>query len=453
MSACGHFFLIDVPTFDAICQLGHPDAAAAYLILAAGTGPDNMTSSWGRDAVAKRTALNWRRADACTTKLEQHGFLRWIEKSSRKTRLLLPVLETRHPLSPRRAAIVKKIAAGGQPESGAELAAAQEAEGLGWLHVDETGDWRSIATRPMQPAYLPISLIGDEMGRVTSETSIVERVRKARDAMAFHLLIHMYRLQDLAEHGGVDPYALYQMGERGLVVSTAQFDVLQFANLRSWVRWTDDMLPHRRDTEAPGDDLFKRLAVLEDAGAVEWSLVMAEDDKRDALPIYPAALLRFGKIVPDAPESIVGAYALAAACALAGKPDVLDSWAHAASASFVLPVDRMNRHATLIGIPRLRGRARTRNAQRWTADLHRIAREWIAVFRGIIAEHAVELLEPLDRRFADFNGDFNVDLNESSTLLQRDINDSSQSAMHEFRPSDGDDQDFGDWNSDWADAI
>lgn len=41
----GHMFLVDRPTFAKVCELGDADVAAAYLILAAGTGPDNRTST------------------------------------------------------------------------------------------------------------------------------------------------------------------------------------------------------------------------------------------------------------------------------------------------------------------------------------------------------------------------------------------------------------------------
>ncbi len=65
----GQFFIVDVPTFVAVCDLGDVDAAAAYLILAAGTGPDNRTTTWSREAINQRTGLNWRKADAAITKL------------------------------------------------------------------------------------------------------------------------------------------------------------------------------------------------------------------------------------------------------------------------------------------------------------------------------------------------------------------------------------------------
>ncbi len=74
----GSFFIVDRPTFAKVCDLGDPDLAAAYLVLAAGTGADNRTSSWSREAINRRTALNWRKANDCIAKLEKQGLAEWI---------------------------------------------------------------------------------------------------------------------------------------------------------------------------------------------------------------------------------------------------------------------------------------------------------------------------------------------------------------------------------------
>ena len=70
------------------------------------------------------------------------------------------------------------------------------------------------------------------------------------------------------------------------------------------------------------------------------------------------------------------------------------------------------------------------------------------MFRGVIATHAPDLLAVADRRFADFNEEFNV----ASKMLQRDINDPSWSGNNEgsvlrtdgLRPSPSSDEGFGD---------
>mgnify|MGYP007121612074 FL=1 len=115
---------------------------------------------------------------------------------------------------------------------------------------------------------------------------------------------------------------------------------------------------------------------------------------------------------------------------------------------FFLPADRLAREARLIGIPRLRYRAKTTNAARWRKDLMEEIKDVVQMFRGIINEYAPELLVEADRRLADFNDASTW----SSTMLQRDINDPSQSSKHDgsvlrtdgLRPSPSSDEGFSD---------
>ena len=89
--------------------------------------------------------------------------------------------------------------------------------------------------------------------------------------------------------------------------------------------------------------------------------------------------------------------------------------------AFILPAERLAREATLVGVPRLRCRAKTSNAARWRKELLDDADGFVQMFRGIIAEHAPELLAAADKRLADFN----AVSTRTSTLVQRDINDPS----------------------------
>ena len=130
----GQFFIVDVPTFVAVCKLGDVDAAAAYLILAAGTGPDNRTTTWSREAINQRTGLNWRKADTAIAKLVQGGFAQWLTPSvAPRPRLALPLLETRQPLPPRLQKLAERIADGDVLKSAQDLRDANFGAGLGWF--------------------------------------------------------------------------------------------------------------------------------------------------------------------------------------------------------------------------------------------------------------------------------------------------------------------------------
>lgn len=439
----GHMFLVDVPTYAAVCNLGDADVAAVYLILAAGTGADNRTSTWSREAVNKRTALNWRKASACFDKLEQGGFIRWLtSKSIRKTRIDLPPLETRKPMQKHVAALADRIMHGEQPVTATDKDAATIGKDQGWLAQDDDGTWRFVADRPMVKAYLPMSLVGDEKGKSIAGSTIVERIRMSRDHMAFRLLVDLYALQDLAEHGGVDRSHFNKKVDREKAGATDQFQVWRFKNGGQWVTWNDALKHHRRKpTEAEiaegvkpdymGKGIFGAVGILEDAGALEWVYYLAEDAASDSTRVYPVAVERHGKLVWSEIETIVGGFAVRAACALNKSPTDAVAWERAMPSEFLLPADRLARQATVVGVPRLRHRAKTSNTARWRKELVDEAASVIAMFRGIINEHAPELLADADRRLADFNGASTESSTKTSTLVQRYINDPSWYGKHD----------------------
>lgn len=437
----GNMFLVDVPTYAAVCGLGDPDVAAVYLILAAGTGADNRTSTWSREAVNKRTGLNWRKASGCFDKLERAGLLRWITgKSTRKPRLDLPPIETRPAMQKHVAALADRIMHGEQPTTATEKGAATIGKDHGWLDQDDAGTWYFVSERPMVKAYLPNSLVGDETGKPISGSTIVDRIRLARDPMTFRLLVDLYALQDLAELGGVDRWFLRKKFARRTITRTGTFQVWEYSEGSELVRVQGGKLSHhaRKVTEAEkaagwnsAKDFFPRVKILEDAGALEWVYYLAEDDTETSVLIHPLAVERHGKVVWSEIETIVGSYATRAACALAEMQGSIDGYEGLLSSRFLLAADRLAREATVVGIPRLRCRAKTTNAARWRKELVDDAMSHIGMFRGIINEHAPELLAKPDSRLADFNGISTKISTETSTLVQRDINDSSWSGRHE----------------------
>jgi hypothetical protein len=423
--------------------LGDADVAAVYLILSAGTGADNRTRTWSREAVNKRTGLNWRKADACIGKLEAAGLVQWISgKGTRTPRLDLPPIETRKPMQKHVADIAERIMHGEQPITAKDKGAATIGKDQGWIAQDEDGTWRFVADRPLVKAWLANALVGDETGKATEASTIVDRIRMARDPMAFRLLVDLYSLQNLAEHGGVDRYYLSKKFERASAVKSGAFQVWKFTGGGELVRVGKGELAHHAKTPTPEEKaagennamvFFPRVSILEDAGALEWVYYLAEDNDDASTHIYPVAVERHGKVVWSELESIVGGYAVRAACALCSIDTMADAmkWERAMPTQFLLPADRLAREAALVGVPRLRCRAKTTNTARWRQELNEDAAETIKMFRGIIAERAPELLDDADRRFADFNVEFNAGSTETSTLVQRDINDTSWSGKHD----------------------
>ncbi|GEO01850.1 hypothetical protein NSE01_36820 [Novosphingobium sediminis] len=415
----GQFFIVDVPTFVAVCELGDVDAAAAYLILAAGTGPDNRTTTWSREAINQRTGLNWRKADTAIAKLVQGGFAQWLTPSGApRPRLALPLLETRQPLPPRLMKLAERIANGDDLKSAQDLRDATLGGELGWFGQND-GRWFLRSERPMVKAYLPKSLAGDETGKAMAGRSTIDNVRKARDPMALQLLVELYAKQDLAEHGGVDRQALRTKFKSVKAYATGKYQIWRFEQSRQIVSLHEGLYLHERQlTKADiemglnrAQDLFERVRILEDAGALEWVYYLAEDDSDTSTHIYPVAVVRHGKIVLNELESIVGSFATRAASALYANDAIARKWEDEMPGSFILPAERMLREAALVGVPRLRHRAKTSNAGRWRADLEQVAAETIAEFEAVIAERMPSLLADPEQRLADFN--------EASILFQR----------------------------------
>lgn len=428
----GDFFGVELETFHRVCALNDPDVCAAYLILAAGTGADNRTSTWSREAVNQRTSLNWRQARDAVSRLKQAGLVR-CTKSGARPRYDLPPYDARESLPLHIADLVTSIAAGEQPSGRSAIAMAAHAAGRG--HLRKGVDGRYEPTPPTKPQYawLPKTIVDG----AASERPPVERVRRARDAMAFRMLVDLYSIQDLAENGGVDRQWLRRKFKRSKSHANGSFQVWQFEYENEYVSWGGVFDVHKREPTPEekkegknrAQDVFERLSILQDAGLLEWVYYLTEDEGEKALLIHPVALTRQNGTDDKAIETIVGSYAIRAGVALSTNEERRsEAWATYYETTtpklMLLPAEKLLRQVQVVGVPRLRYRAKTSNAARWQQDLHEQCPEYIRGYRQIVSEHAPELLDVPDHRHADFNVTSMLD----QRGVQRDINDSSGSA-------------------------
>lgn len=72
----GGFFGVDRRTWARICVPGSLNEAVAYLVLACGTGRDNVTSTWSVEAIERRTGISRYRAATAIKNLQTEGFVR-----------------------------------------------------------------------------------------------------------------------------------------------------------------------------------------------------------------------------------------------------------------------------------------------------------------------------------------------------------------------------------------
>lgn len=371
----GSFFVIHIPTFHKLTALGDPDMCAAYLILAAGTGGDSRTSTWGSQAVAQRTSLDWRRAEATVKRLEDVGFIkRWVRGRKPRTELLIPV----------------------EPPSSAD-----------------------------RVAFLPNSFAGGGNQRPP-----VDRLRRSRDPLAFRLLLDLYSLQNLADNGGVGREWIVQRFKRTPTNARGAFQVWKFHAPSTRIQGdVFDFLrePIIKTSKRTGDGnadagILERLNILETAGLIEWAYYLAEDASDTGVMLHPVAIRRAGKVDISTVETRLGYYATRAGVALSTGPHRSEEVAMHYEASMpdlmLLPAEKNLLEVRLVGVVRLLYRAKTQNTARWQYTLNEEALLHLQGYRNIIERYAPEFLSRLDRPIADFN--------DASMMLQRRFNSDSK---------------------------
>jgi hypothetical protein len=390
----GHFALVDVPSVAKVAKETDSDTTAVYLAEALWTDATGRRSSMGREGCRKRLGLRWSTVSRSTMLLEKKGLQTRHDKSSRIVNIDLKFVETR-PMREGYHAGLERAGKGIAPTTDRERKVHEQLVADGWIDADG----RVIEHRPIQPAYMPLSLLGDVFGQPTGQPCIIERIRKARDPLAFLMLVQMYQHHNLPDLGGTDRRFLrLAAGEEKEVHKTADLRVLQAWSMVEQMHHFDLTRDHCRDrSDENVRAYFDRCKVLEDAGALEVVIAAMEDDSPDAQMIYPLGVLRHGKLVESEPEHAVGMMAIAATVAMRGDLDRLDAWLDYAPKSFFAPVDRMYRKAVIRGIPRLVARPRTEATRRWHAERMELCREWVEVFTGLIQEHAPDLLKASGR--------------------------------------------------------
>lgn len=390
----GHFAMVDEPSVTKVAKETDADTTAVYLAEALWTDATGRRSSMGREGCRKRLGLRWSTASRSTMLLEEKGLQTRHDKSSRIVNIDLKFVETR-PMREGYHAGLERARNAIAPATDRERKVHEQLVADGW--IDHDG--QVIEHRPIKPAYMPLSLLGDVFGQPTGQPCIIERIRKARDPLAFLMLVQMYARQNLPDIGGTDRRFVWMQGAGEKEAHrTADLRVLQAWNLSMWTQHCEVTRDHRRNSgNEDAQAYFDRVKILADAGALEFVIAAMEDDSPDAQMIYPLGVLRHGKLVESEPEHAVGMLAIAATVAMQGDVGRLDAWLDYAPTSFFAPVDRMYRKAVIRGIPRLVARPRTEATRRWHAERMELCREWVEVFTGLIQEHAPNLLKASGR--------------------------------------------------------
>ena len=259
MTAIDGFFAIGKPQWMEACGLGL-NPAVAYLVLARGTGHDNITTRWSAEAVRVHAGISWPRAKTAVELLDGTGAII--------------------------AAITRK---GDKPTR--KLAIPKDAEHRLWL---------------------PNALVTG----AGIELPPVAKLRQSQNLEHLQTFIELYGVQDLAGDGGLPRSLVRASFTRERICEQGPFIVYGFRRDSSRSCWSDGPLSRfaQRKVES-GSAAWACLAALENMGLLESVDYLAESDSPDAELLHPLtgdaavadALLAFTEALPEvyqhAPEN------------------------------------------------------------------------------------------------------------------------------------------------------
>ena len=349
------FFAVDRRSWSRVCKItvGH---AAAYLVLARGTGADNMTTSWSANAIETYTGISRANSKAYIEDLVRFGI---ITKSLRTPTLPKYVLN--------RSSDIGDIS-----------------DHVHWVPKGE------VLEKP-EMIWLPNSIV-DGLGREIAPT---ELLRQTQNLDAMRLFVNLYFEHRLDVHGGVD--WRISTGElvkfsREKITDNAQYSLWGFLQEGypgggSPSFWYDHLgkTEHLKGDQRKkliddrSNSYFASLRMLQSLGLIEIVPHLIEGDEDTSEIICP---IPFKSGEPG--EQEIHASAMRAADAL--MPD----WAKAKAKTFpiVVPVLNHFQSVTVIGIIRMKYRPQTEATAQWLSNADKW--EMMAMNFEKIAEKALK---------------------------------------------------------------
>jgi hypothetical protein len=225
------FFAVGKETFKSACHLGM-NPACALLVMASGTGKDNVTTKWSAEAVSTHVGVRWSTAKEAINALLDLGIV--TLKPGKSTR---PIYK-----------------------------------------LSKDGDL----------IWLPRSLIEG----AANEVPPITKVRQTQDAMMLRLLVDLYSAQNLREDGGVRADVYCEIYDRRQAGQQAAYTVWDFTKKHKTVSWNDLTRPHWRefltdkeeeDGKNKGVDFFARVGRLESLGLIDWVPYLFEGEKGEPI--------------------------------------------------------------------------------------------------------------------------------------------------------------------------
>jgi len=388
----GHFFAVDRRAWATACRVGL-NPAVAYLVLARFTWRDNRTTKAGTNAVEQHTGIARLRAKAAITQLVAAGLLTKPEGSSTMRTVVaaheVPRCEGfRQPLDGEEQAAVELVRSGARVPKWQRWRA-EAAAGKGWLGHVQAGLFEVLPEPSREPdwIWLPNAIVDG----AAAEVPPVEQVRKSNDVLLLKLLVDLYHAQCLSYDGGIHFRTIRQEFKRAKVGRLGSFDIWGFVadTERMWPK--PPFLQFSSEREGWGEAVWPRWSALRGLGLVQVIPHLVEADSDDAEVIHPYGMPQAG----EAAERELGEAAHQAGRSLISQAQ----WERAATElgnwPWLAPIPRQITGVQMVGIARLRYRARTTATAAWysrMADWRKRAEEYRALCQGAAAgPRAVEV--------------------------------------------------------------
>lgn len=220
----GQFFAIGQPQWGEACKLGL-NPAVALLVLARGSGGDNITTAWSADAVARHAGISWRRAKAAIDALEGAKLASITKPGTRPVR---------------------------------KLAAPNDLKCMLWLPntlVDGAGD----------------------------EVPPVMRLRQAQNLEHLQAFIELYGMQDLGGDGGLPRSLVRAPFQRERICDIRQFTVWGFTRMDTrYCNHTGPLVRFVKREAGKDSAAWGFLLALEHMGLLQTVDYLTEGDSPDA---------------------------------------------------------------------------------------------------------------------------------------------------------------------------
>jgi hypothetical protein len=396
------FFAIDRAAFRC-AAVGGLNSAIALLVMARGTGPDNVTTQWSVNAIEKRTGISRPNADKAVKDLLARGIWKKPRDGRHPIYEAVPGNEIAGgPFTVNEQAIIAAIRKGnGVPFDAKAEAQALEARGIIREETIRHSNYKHSKSLKLDDAaiaaltepftiWLPNALIDGAAGEVPP----IELIRQTRNLSALRLLIELYAVQFLPNYGGVPRELLRHVFERAKVGEQGPFVVWGFrskhltagAGLSRPFR-TGKHITRDDDTQVDtgiDSEFWPAVHALENLGLVErvGMLLDGDDDAAEVIHPYP---MRDGE---PAERDLAEAARLAA---LAMITDGQRDWAGREGYDYLVPVQRHIVHATVAEIYRLKYRPHTKATVAWYAEMQNSTTKHLERYLALIPSPAAAM--------------------------------------------------------------